>query len=60
MAGVTVYVAEEVWGMTDPEVKISDTVRFDAATQSFFYKTDANELNVQALKDNLFGKACSK
>ncbi|MBB6021426.1 hypothetical protein HNR77_002521 [Paenibacillus sp. JGP012] len=54
MAGVTVYVAEEVWGAADPEVKISDTVRFDMATQSFFYKTDGNEMNVQALKGQPF------
>ena len=54
MAGVTVYVAEEVWGAADPEVKISDTVRFDMATQSFFYKRDGNEMNVQALKGQPF------
>ncbi|MFJ2043911.1 hypothetical protein ACIOBL_09920 [Paenibacillus taichungensis] len=54
MAGVTVYVAEEVWGTDEPEMKISDTVRFDMATQSFFYKTDGNEINVQALKGQPF------
>jgi len=54
MTGVTVYVAEEVWGTTESEMKISDTVRFDMETQSFFYKTGGNEINVQALKGQPF------
>lgn len=54
MAGVTAHVAAEVWGMADQDVQVSDTVRFDLATQSFFFKGAESDINVQALKGQPF------
>ncbi|GGG17944.1 hypothetical protein GCM10010913_45070 [Paenibacillus aceti] len=54
MAGVTAHVATEVWGMADQDVQVSDTVRFDLATQSFFFKGAESDINVQALKGQPF------
>lgn len=60
MAGVTAHVAAEVWGMADQDVQVSDTVRFDLATQSFFFKGAESDINVQALKGQPSGRVFSR
>ncbi|MNW45987.1 hypothetical protein D3C74_232630 [compost metagenome] len=54
MAGVTTHVATEVWGTSDQGIEVSDTVRFDLTTQSFFFKGAESDINVQALKGQPF------
>lgn len=54
MTGVTAHVAAEVWGTSNQDVQVSDTVRFDYATQSFFFKGMESDINVQALKGQPF------
>lgn len=54
MTEVTPYVVEEVWGTTDQEIPVSDTVRFNLVTKRFLSVNTGTELDVLLLKGQSF------
>ncbi|WII35281.1 hypothetical protein [Paenibacillus thiaminolyticus] len=54
MTEIVPYVAEEVWGTTDQEIQVSDTVRFDLVTKRFLSVNTGTELDVLLLKGQSF------
>ncbi|WP_270619993.1 hypothetical protein [Paenibacillus macerans] len=54
MIEIIPYVAEEIWGTTDKEIQVSDTVRFDLSTKRFLSIHAGTELDVLLLKGQAF------
>lgn len=54
MTEIVPYVADEVWGTTDQEILVSDTVRFELSTKRFLSVHADTELDVLLLKGQSF------